>query len=41
MLKKAIENMDMEKRLERIKKKIENMSLDELEKIVGEIENAR
>ena len=31
----------MEKRLERLKKRINNFSLEELEKLVEDIENAR
>lgn len=41
ILKKALQNLEMEKRLERLKKRINNFSLEELEKLVEDIENAR
>ena len=41
ILKRALQNLDMEKRFERLKKRINNFSLEELEKLVEDIENAR
>ncbi len=41
LLKSALKNIDMEKRLERLKERINSLSLEELERIVEELESAR
>lgn len=40
ILKDALKNYDMEKRLDRLKNKINNLSLEQLEKIIEELESA-